>query len=151
MSYTGISYSDIFRLKSSDITTVDGNDIIKFTREKTNELCIVPLLPSAKELINKYKDSESRKITSTLLTVRTANTLNKGIKIIARMSGIQKKVSCHVGRHTFATLSLENKVPIETVSRALGHTDLKTTQIYAKVTEVKMYTDYSAMKTVFSY
>src|SRR4051812_45270494 len=97
---------------------VNGNEIIKINRQKTNEQSTVPLLPAAKELIDKYKDCELCKVSGTLLPVRTNQSLNRGLKIIGQMSGITKNVSCHTAQHTFATLSLENRIAIETVSKA---------------------------------
>jgi site-specific recombinase XerD len=77
--------------------------------------------------------------------------MNRNLKIIAKKAGITKNLSCHVGRHTFATLSLENAVPIETVSKALGHGSIKTTQIYGKITDTKIRKDYLKLSGVFSY
>jgi len=150
MAYTGISYSDLIRLKGSNVTVINGREFIQFKRRKTKELCTIPLLTVAKQLIEKYKGSVSCIITETLLPGRTNQSLNRRLKIIKQKAGINKNLSCHIARHTFATISLENSVPIETVSKALGHTNIRTTQLYAKVTELKMYTDYSFMNTFFN-
>jgi integrase/recombinase XerC len=69
--------------------------------------------------------------------------MNTYIRSICNDLGINKKVSCHVARHSFATNALELGIPIETVSKALGHSSIKTTQIYAKITETKLTADFS--------
>ena len=100
-------------------------------------------MPQAEQLIAKYRDHPLSKINGTLLPYRSNKGINKPLKIIAQMADISKPLTCHVARHNFATLSLEYSVPIETVSRALGHSNIKTTQIHAKITTTKMQRDYS--------
>ncbi len=73
--------------------------------------------------------------------------MNEYLKVIASKTNIDKLVTCHVARHSFATNSLELNVPIETVSKVLGHTSIKTTQIYAKITETKLMNDFAAFET----
>ncbi len=149
MTYTGITYGDMIRLKESHIAVVNGQRFIQIEREKTNGSCIIPLLPKSEELIKEYKDHPISKNNGTLLPYVPIRCINKNLKIIARMAEISKKLSCHIGRHTFATLSLDYGVPIETLSRALGHSSIKTTRIYGKVTESKINNDYKGLRSVF--
>jgi integrase len=151
MAYTGVSHGDMRILKESNIINFEGHEILDFKRGKTNVESKPPLLPEAKAIIEKYKGSPVCKNKGTLLPVPCNKTMNENLKLISEKAHITKNLSCHVGRHTFATLSLENGVPIETVSKALGHGSIKTTQIYGKITDTKIRKDYSRLNGVFSY
>ena len=96
------------------------------------------LLPEAIALLDKYKD-ESRE---TLLPVQNYRVLRANMKSLRVLAGIKTDIVYHVGRHSFASLiTLEEGVPIETISRMLGHTNIQTTQIYARVTPKKLFED----------
>jgi site-specific recombinase XerD len=100
----------------------------------------IPLLPKATEIVEKYKKDSD--ITSKLLPVYSNQKVNKYLKTITKACGIHKNITFHVARHTFATtVTLSNGVPIETVSKLLGHTQLRTTQIYARVLQKKVGED----------
>ena len=143
MCYTGISYSDLKALKSEDIqTSINGGRIIKFSRKKTNEYCMIPLVEKAQRLIIKYMEHEKSISEGLVMPLISNQKMNDYISKICSNLGINKKVSCHVARHSFATNALELGVPIETVSKALGHSSIKTTQIYAKITETKLTSDF---------
>lgn len=143
MCYTGISYSDLKALKSEDIqTSINGGRIIKFSRKKTNEYCMIPLVEKAQRLIIKYMEHEKSISERLVMPLISNQKMNDYISKICSNLGINKKVSCHVARHSFATNALELGVPIETVSKALGHSSIKTTQIYAKITETKLTSDF---------
>ncbi len=139
--YTGLSYIDIKELHPNQILMgIDGNQMIHTKRAKTNESVKIPLLPRAKEILNKYK--EEMELTSKPLPVYSNQKTNKNLKEIAKACGIHKNITFHVARHTFATtVTLSNGVPIETVSKLLGHTKLSTTQIYARVLQKKVGED----------
>ena len=140
--YTGLAYADIATLRAKDMYTDDkGDRWIWREREKTANEYKVPLLPQAVEILNRY-DLGKR-----LLPVKTNQKTNEYLKEIATLCEIEENLTFHMARHTFATtITLSNNVPIETVSKMLGHSDLKTTQIYAKVVDEKMKSDMDALR-----
>ncbi|MEN1785502.1 MAG: site-specific integrase, partial [Bacteroidota bacterium] len=113
---------------------LDGKRWIKIKRSKTDSRSVVPLLPTSEAILSKYKDHPLTKEHSLLLPVISNQKTNAFLKEIATICKIQKNLTFHLARHTFATtVTLANGVPIESVSKMLGHQSLKTTQIYAKV------------------
>ncbi|HPF11734.1 MAG TPA: site-specific integrase [Flavobacteriaceae bacterium] len=141
--YTGLSYIDVKELTREQLTKGIDNRYWIFTkREKTNEMVKIPLLPKALEIINKYDDYMKISYSKKLLPLPSNQKVNTYLKEIAQSCNITKKITFHVARHTFATtVMLSNGVPIETVSKLLGHTKLSTTQIYARVIETKISED----------
>lgn len=142
--YTGLSYADVKKLTTHGIVVgVDGSKWINSIRKKTGTRISVPILPIAAEMLAKY-ESERK---GNLLPVLSNQKMNAYLKEIGDICGVQKKLTFHLARHTFATtVTLSNGVPIETVSKMLGHTNLKTTQIYAKVVDTKISEDMKALK-----
>ncbi|MDX2191248.1 MAG: site-specific integrase [Bacteroidota bacterium] len=141
--YTGMSYSDLAELTIENIVLgIDGKKWISFDRNKTGIPQFVPLLPQSARIIDKYSEHPFSKSKGILLPVYSNQPFNRYLKRIAVILGIGKNLSTHIGRHTFATtVTLENDVPIETVSAMLGHTSIRTTQIYAKVKQKKIKQD----------
>lgn len=141
--YTGLSYVDVQELKADHLVKgIDGNDWLYTKRTKTDEPLKIPLLPKAKEIIDKYRNERSLVEQGRLLPIYSNQMMNRTLKEIAKACGIRKKITFHTARHTFATaITLSNGVPIETVSKLLGHTKLSTTQIYARVVEKKVGED----------
>ena len=150
--YTGISYSDIMNLTKDHIHLgIDGNNWIITKRQKTNITVKVPILEKAQILINKYSSHPMTQVTESLFPLITNEKLNSYLKEVANFSGIKKNLTFHMARHTFATtVTLTNGVPIETVSKLLGHTKLATTQIYAKVIERKISDDMNNLKEILN-
>ncbi len=146
--YTGLSYADISKLNSGHIQKRDdGNKWIIINRTKTNTKCYIPLFPNTIEILNKYADFPQALLKGRVLPVSTNQNLNSYLKELAEICGIQKNLTMHVARHTFATtVTLSNGVPIETVSKILGHSSLKVTQIYARVLENKISEDMNTLK-----
>ena len=144
--YTGLAYVDVFKLTPDDIIRgIDGNKWIKTKRTKTKTLSSIPILPVAEKLIEKYEDLESP--TGKLLPVYSNQKTNSYLKEIADSCGIKKNLTFHMARHTFATtVTLSNGVPIESVSKMLGHRSLKTTQHYAKILDEKLSEDMNLLK-----
>lgn len=142
--YTGISYGDMCRLTTVNLETAeDGTTWIKATREKTNVEFEIPLLDLPRHIINKYRDimPDDR-----LLPMYGNSELNKGLKLLAAACGIDRKLTFHMARHTYATeITLSHGVPMETVSRMLGHSRVDTAQIYAQVTDNKIDTDTQSL------
>ena len=150
--YTGISYIDIAKLTPHNLLKgMDGDTWIVTKRQKTNNSVKVPLLERAEDLVNKYKDDFRANQSGTLFPVISNQKLNSYLKEIADVCGIKKNLTFHMARHTFATtVTLSNGVPIETVSKMLGHTKISTTQIYAKVIERKVSDDMNALRTILN-
>jgi site-specific recombinase XerD len=148
--YTGISYVDIMNLKPNNLViSIDGGNWIMTKRQKTDTIVKVPLLGQALDIVHKYKDHPNTAVNGSLLPVLTNEKLNVFLKEVANFVGIQKNLTFHMARHTFATtVTLSNGVPIETVSKLLGHSKIATTQIYARVLENKISADMNALKEV---
>ena len=147
--YTGFSYTDVESLTSHNIRKgIDGELWIFTDRIKTTTKSNVPLLPIALDIIEKYKDHPVAVNNDKLLPVISNQKLNAYLKEIADLAGINKNMTFHLARHTFATtVTLSNDVPIETVSEMLGHKSIRTTQIYAKVIEKKVSKDMNRLKS----
>jgi integrase/recombinase XerD len=148
--YTGLAYSDAIRMTKQNVSIgIDREWWIMMARKKTKQPVRVPLLPKAMELIRRYSEDDRTKVTGTLFPVLSNQKLNSYLKEIAAACGIGKHLTFHLARHTFATtLTLTNGVPIETVSKMLGHANLRTTQIYAKVVEKKISDDMGRLRQV---
>lgn len=127
--FTGLAYIDLANLKGENIVTLNGVEWIKGRRIKTGTLINVVLLDIPKRLILKYTDDKRRK--EHLFPIISNQKMNEYLKEIAAICGIDKNLTCHIARHTFATMALSKGVPIESVSKMLGHTNIRTTQIYA--------------------
>jgi len=138
--YTGISYGDIMDLSKKNIVRgIDGNRWLMAKRNKTGTPFKIPILPAAELIICKYKTHHRTHFNGKLLPSISNQKLNSYLKELADCCGITKNLTFHMARHTFATtVTLTNGVPIETVSKLLGHTKLATTQIYARVIEKKI-------------
>jgi site-specific recombinase XerD len=145
--YTGLAYVDVQKLKSSEIGIGDdGKQWIYTSRHKTNTPVHLPLLPEAAAIIQQYKNHPICVYKSIVLPVFTNQRMNSYLKEIADLCGIKKWLTFHMARHTFATtITLSNGVPIETVSKMLGHSSIKTTQHYAKVLDSKTGFDMEAL------
>ena len=148
MCYTGLSYSDLAKLTQEDISPgIDGGKWIIGERNKTGNRFSIPLLPKALRILEKYVDHPECSVKRTILPMRSNQKLNSYLTEIADICDIQKNLTCHIARHTFATtITLTNGVPIETVSKMLGHKNLQTTQIYSKVIDKKISEDMNALK-----
>jgi len=146
--YTGLSYSDIAKLNNSHFQKGDDNNFwIIVDRTKTESRCRIPLLSEALEILKKYKNHRLLSSSNRLLPVSSNQKMNAYLKELADICGIQKNLTMHVARHTFATsVTLSNGVPIEPVSKMLGHTSLKTTQIYARIIDSKISNDMSQLQ-----
>jgi site-specific recombinase XerD len=127
--YTGLSYKDLRSLSEKDIFTDEkGSRYIEFYRKKTGERSYIPILKKPSQILKKYASNER------LLPVPSDQRYNGYLKEIAIICGIDKNLTSHVARHTFATtVTLANGISLEVVKNMLGHTDIKTTEIYAKM------------------
>jgi site-specific recombinase XerD len=151
-SYTGLAYADVQKLKRTEIIIgEDGEKWICINRQKTETPSRIPLLQTPLDIIEKYADHPVCKIKDMVLPIITNQKMNAYLKEIADLSSINKELTFHIARHTFATtITLSNGVPIETVSKMLGHKSLKQTQHYAKTLDIKVSADMAALKRVFA-
>lgn len=147
--YTGLSYIDVSNLTKDNIQKAfDGNLWVMTKRSKTNVNANIRLLDIPKEILAKYKGSQKG---GKCLPVVSNQKTNEYLKEIATICGISKKLTFHLARHSFATtITLSNGVPIESVSKMLGHTNIRTTQIYAKITDRKISKDMDALAQKYS-
>jgi len=141
--YTGLAFIDVSKLTRSEIATgVDGNQWIFTFRQKTDTASRIPLLPQAQAIIEKYKDHPKCVNEGRLLPILSNQKMNAYLKEVADLCGITKTLTFHIARHTFATtVTLSNGVPIETVSKMLGHKNIRMTQHYAKILDKKVSED----------
>ena len=144
--YTGLRYGDALALKLINIVKrSDGSLWLNFTQQKVDDYTqMLPLLNPAIEIIRKYDNYQDRKVVGFILPQISNQKLNTYLSQIAELVGIEKNLTHHTARHTFATtITLSNGVPIEAVSAMLGHQSIKTTQIYSKMTNnyLKSITD----------
>lgn len=137
--YSGLSYSDLYNLTKEEIKTgIDGNLWIMDTRNKTGVPYKVRLLDIPIAILKKYEYLQEN---GKLLPVISNQKMNEYLLEIANLCGINKKITCHTARHSFATLCLTEGMSIESVSKLLGHTKIKTTQIYARIIDRKLSDD----------
>lgn len=133
-SLTGLAFTDVQHLKSEHIfRDMDGSYWIRKTREKTDNMCNIPLLDLPVKLIQKYQNHPECVRKGVVIPVPCNQRCNSYLKEIADVCGIQKTLSTHIARHTFACLAIANKVSMESIAKMLGHTDIRTTKIYARI------------------
>ena len=140
--HTGAAYCDLMALKKSHLVRDDEGSLwLKFNRQKTGVLCRIKLLPEAIRIIEKYRSNEKE----TLLPFIGYATYQSYLKALRLRAGIAFPFTTHTARHTFATLiTLERGVPIETVSKMLGHSNVSMTERYAKVTPQKLFEEFDS-------
>ena len=146
-----MAYADVKKLSKNDIVIgIDGDRWIKTKRTKTNTRSNIPLLTTAEAILEKYSEHPDVVQSQFLLPVLSNQKMNAYLKEIADVCEINKNLTFHLARHTFATtVTLTNGVPIESVSKMLGHKSLKTTQHYAKILDRKVSEDMQALKNKF--
>ena len=146
--YSGLAYIDVTNLTMDNIRKgIDGNLWIITQRQKTKVPSNVPLLPKALDIINKYKFYPAKKSEEHILPHLSNQKLNAYLKELADLASINKNLTFHTARHTFATtITLANGVPIETISSMLGHKNIRTTQIYSKVINEKVSHDMNELR-----
>jgi len=150
--YSGLAYADVQKLKRSEIRIgVDGEKWIFTKRQKTDVSSRIPLLPPALKILDRFEEHPECKCKDRVLPVLSNQKMNSYLKEIADVYGINKNLTYHIARHTFATtVTLSNGVPIETVSKMLGHRNIKTTQHYAKILDKKISDDMKNLRLKFS-
>lgn len=146
--FTGLAYADVKKLTKNDIVIgIDGQNWIKTKRTKTDTRSNIPILSIPQAIIDKYEAHQESLDTELLLPVLSNQKMNAYLKEIADLCEINKNLTFHLARHTFATtVTLTNGVPIESVSKMLGHKSLRTTQHYAKIIDKKVSEDMNALR-----
>lgn len=142
--FTGLAYIDVANLTEDNIVELDGKQWIMTKRQKTKIATNIILLDIPKMIIEKYA---SVRKDGKLLPILSNQKMNAYLKEIADICQINKNLTYHVARHTFATMSISKGVPIETVSKMLGHSKIQTTQIYARITNKKLEADMLALSS----
>ncbi|WP_373723591.1 site-specific integrase [Bacteroides heparinolyticus] len=137
--FTGLAYVDVVNLTEENIVELNGHEWIMTKRQKTNIASNILLLDYPKLIIEKYAPYRAKG--GRLLPILSNQKMNSYLKEIAEICGIKKRLSFHLARHSFATMTLSKGVPIESVSKMLGHTNIRTTQIYARITNKKIEQD----------
>lgn len=146
--YTGLAYIDAANLTPQNIVVgMDGEKWIHTFRQKTNSRTNIPILPPAMAIIEKYEEHTLCKVKNKLLPILSNQKMNAYLKEIAVLCNINKELTFHIARHTFATtVTLSNGIPIETVSKMLGHCNIKQTQHYAKILDKKVSDDMKVLR-----
>ena len=142
-AFTGLSYIDIKNLREENIQRhFDGHWWIIMRRHKTHVESFIRLLDVPLRLVEAYRGTQPE---GRIFPVPSNNCINVNLKKLAAHCGIRIHLTFHVGRHTFATLAINRGMPVESLSRILGHTNIRTTQIYAKITNKKISQDMDAL------
>ena len=146
--FTGLAYVDVAKLSADHlIRGIDGDQWLSIARTKTETRCNIPVLGNAQTILDKYANHPVSCERGTLLPVLSNQKLNAYLKEIADLAGITKNLTFHLARHTFATtVTLSNNVPIESISKMLGHKNIRTTQHYAKIVDRKVSEDMLLLK-----
>jgi site-specific recombinase XerD len=150
--FTGLAYIDVKNLTKSHISFgIDGEKWIFTHRQKTESASKIPILPVTQMIIDKYENNPQCISEDKLLPILSNQKMNAYLKEIAAVCEIEKELTFHIARHTFATtVTLTNGVPIESVSKMLGHKNLRTTQHYAKVLDRKVSEDMNILRLKYS-
>lgn len=134
---TGLSYIDMKRFDMNKVIIRDGKYVINETRKKTGEDFYIVLLPKALNILKKYDFK---------LPMMSNEQYNMRLKIVADSAGLNKRLTSHMGRHTYATMCLNTGIQIEILAKMLGHADIRTTQIYAKILNSSVESAYSILE-----
>lgn len=150
--FTGLAYVNVKNLTKSYLSIgIDGEKWIFTRRQKTETASKIPILPLTQMIIDKYEDDPECNNQSKLLPILSNQKMNAYLKEIAGICEIDKELTFHIARHTFATtITLTNGVPIESVSKLLGHKNLRTTQHYGRVLDKKVSVDMKILREKFS-
>jgi len=151
MCNTGLACSDLIALKLSQIQKSTKGRVIRGIRKKTSTSFTIPLTDEAERLLATYSNHEIAIKKKQLLPVFSNQTFNDQIKEIVKLAGIEKEVSSHVARHTFATIALTSGVPLVSIQHVLGHSDIRMTQHYSRLVDKKLTDDMEAFKDLMNH
>lgn len=148
--FTGLAFVDVSTLTKDQIyVDANGEKWIKKPRQKTGEISTIPLLGIPEKILEKYKNHPTVLSKGVLLPLISIQRMNSYLAEIATLAKVKKHLTTHIARHTFACVSLRNHVPIESISKMLGHSDIQTTQIYAKMVDEAISEDMQKMRSKF--
>ena len=143
--FTGLAIADMERLKFSHIqTAADGRRYIRKERQKTKVESVVPLHPIAEAILSRNQEGQALKEEGEGLVFPrgcSRSMMNNKLSTVGKACGIRQRLSFHMARHTFGTLSLSAGIPIESIAKMMGHASIASTQIYAQVTDNKISED----------
>ena len=144
--YTGISYIDIKNLTPNNLhASLNGDIWIRLNRKKSEEFSNIKLMDIPKAILQKYASDNNSKF---LFPVPSNQKVNAYLKEIADLCEVDKQITFHMARHTMATtIALSNGMPIESLARMLGHSNIRTTQLYARITDLKLSDDVDRLNT----
>jgi integrase len=144
--FTGLAYADVKKLRRGEIERDDTGYWIRTKRQKTGGRSHIPLLEAPLKIINKYNDLGMLQDGDPVLPILSNQKMNAYLKELADLCSITKTLSFHIARHTFATtVTMTNGVPMESVSKMLGHKNLRSTQHYARIVDQKVGDDMTAL------
>lgn len=148
---TGLAFSDVQHLTPQHIIrSVNGEYWIRKPREKTDNMCNIPLLEIPLAIIEKYRSRPECMKEDVILPVPSNQRMNSYLKEIADICGIMKPLTTHIARHTFACLAVANKVSMESIAKMLGHSDIRTTKIYAKILDRTVSEEMQTLRRKFA-
>ena len=139
--YTGFAYAELAKFDFTKVVERNGKFVVHDIRQKTSELFYIVLLSPAVNILKKYNFK---------LPIISSQQYNVQLKAVAALAGLQKSLTSHMGRHTFAVMVLNNGVRIETVSKMMGHSDIKTTQIYAQILNSEVEREFDRLEKIIS-
>ena len=143
---TGLAFTDVQQLKPEHLVAdIHGKIWIRKARQKTKNMCNIPLLDEAQKIIDRYRDHPYCQTHGVLLPVCSNQKMNSYLKELADICGIRKNLSTHCARHTFATLTLASGATIDNVAKMLGHANVNMTRRYAKVLDSSIMRDMEAV------
>lgn len=146
-TFTGLAYVDLKNLRHDNIVRQeDGKQWIVLNRQKTGTTSYIPLLDIPLRLIEKYRNTAFAGLDGKVFRLCTIENADIHLKKIAKAANIEKRLTYHMARHSYATLCLSMGVPIETISQTLGHRSISTTQIYAEITRTKINEDMTNLE-----
>lgn len=139
--YTGFAYAELAKFDFTKVVERNGKFVVHDIRQKTSELFYIVLLSPAVNILKKYNFK---------LPIISSQQYNVQLKAVVALAGLQKSLTSHMGRHTFAVMVLNNGVRIETVSKMMGHSDIKTTQIYAQFLNSEVEREFDRLEKIIS-
>ena len=144
--YTGLRFQDAQNLTTENLINFKEKPFLKHIQEKTGRAVDIPILPIVSKILEKYKSAPEREIFHLLLPKISNQKANSYLKVISALSGIGRQLTHHMARHSFATtICFNNNMPMEDVSKLLGHSSIKTTQIYGRITQQRFLPTFTPM------
>ena len=148
--FCGLAFIDISTLTRDQIVTDDNGEMwIRKSRQKTGEVSTIPLLDIPRKIAEKYREHPKTVEKNVVIPVISNQRMNSYLDEVAAKAGVKKHLTTHIARHTFATMSLNNHVPIESIQKMLGHSDISTTLIYARMLDKTVSEDMEKMRAKF--